>query len=80
MIKCFITTFRATDKPVPETRLKKIASNYWKKDFRYDFVYWFPFFELLNYAIDNDVIYLVYLIKCFRLAKGFRQFNVSVIM
>lgn len=79
IIKCFLTDFTPEGERKPVRNFKKIAKHYLENAFIRDFILWVPLFRVLRYYAGNEAR-LVLFVKCTRIIKGFKIFNVLIMM
>lgn len=79
MVKCFLTDYTPIGEGKPVRNLVKIALNYLKNGFLRDFIMWIPIFRLIRLLVGEKAR-LILFIKCLRIIKGFRIFNVNLLM
>jgi hypothetical protein len=79
IIKCFLAEYTPVGDTKPVRNFKKIASNYIENGFCRDVVMWIPIFRIIRLIVDEHAE-LVLFVKCYRIVKGLKIFNVNVLM
>lgn len=78
-MKNFTTEFKSDGMSRPIRNFKKIAMRYVNNGFFMDLIMVIPFANLLENVLGRNAK-LCYFIKCYRLVRGLKIFNVSEII